>query len=146
MVDYMINKIILMLKKVFGINNNLILPQTSIEGVNDNIGNFNSAVLITNSSNTNKETKKSNSLDDKDLISYVYDDKSNTSVDSSKQVDNLAEETEFTYDEKKAIEMDKKIDYYKKNMDNLYNLSLREILELNFYYKIRIKKLEKKYK
>ena len=142
----MINKIILMLKKVFGINNNLILPQTSIEGVNDNISNFNSAVLITNSSNTNKETKKSNSLDDKDLISYVYDDKSNTSVDSSKQVDNLAEETEFTYDEKKAIEMDKKIDYYKKNMDSLYNLSLREILELNFYYKIRIKKLEKKYK
>ena len=146
MVDYMINKIILMLKKVFGINNNLILPQTSIEGVNDNISNFNSAVLITNSSNTNKETRKSNSLDDKDLISYVYDDKSNTSVDSSKQVDNLAEETEFTYDEKKAIEMDKKIDYYKKNMDSLYNLSLREILELNFYYKIRIKKLEKKYK
>ena len=38
--------------------------------------------------------------------------------------------------------MNKKIDYYKKNTDELYLLTLAEILEINFYYKKRLEKLE----
>lgn len=77
-------------------------------------------------------------LDDVDLVSYVFD------KDETKEKEVTAEEDEFEYDINKVEEMNKKIDYYKKNTDKLYLLELKEILELNFYYKKRVEKLENK--
>lgn len=137
----MIEKIIMLLKRVFGINSTKLLPQMSAEGVgNIKVSNF-SIVNSSNHENTERKSKPvENPIEEyigKDLISYVFDNKEELTDDSNKEM-------EFTYDIYKAEEMNKKIDYYKKHTDDLYSLPLEEILEMNYYYKIRVEKLEKK--
>ena len=81
-----------------------------------------------------KEQELGKDLSNSDLVSVALGKEETNREDVT--------EIEFEYDENKVQEMNKKIDYYKKNTDELYLLTLAEILEINFYYKKRLEKLE----
>lgn len=145
----MIDRLIYFLKKIFGFNSTKCLPAVELAG-NDlsvpNGNNFNLAVIkndIKNDMNNTdikfeeskgKEQELGEDLSNSDLVSAALGKEETHREDVT--------EIEFEYDENKVQEMNKKIDYYKKNTDELYLLTLAEILEINFYYKKRLEKLE----
>ena len=154
----MFDKIINVIKKIFKINSELYLPQTSFEGISNNYGNVSPLKIFKfeNSDNSNFTNNPiiSDTADDIidpkfigiDLLSYIQNgekDKDLDDIEEKNTIDNDSEE-KFEYDIKKAKQMNKLIDYYKKNLDELYNIPLNEIMEINFYYKKRIENLEKK--
>lgn len=137
----MLKKAMMLLKKVFGINNTKLLPQMSAEGVGSiNVSNFSLVSSNTPDIHENKARPVKDTIEEyigKDIISYVFDK-------DDEVADGSDEEIEFTYDIHKVDDMNKKIDYYKTHTDDLYSLPLNEILEMNFYYRIRVENLEKK--
>ena len=126
----MFDKIKKYLSKLFKINSNLYLPQASFEEVSNN-NYYVSPISIAKFENLNSESKSNNSTEkhgnDEECI-----------LDEDEYV--------FEYDIRRAEEMNKKIDYYKKHVEELYIIPLEEIEEINFYYKKRIEKLENKIK
>lgn len=137
----MLEKIIIFLKRIFNYNSTKYLPEISFAGLTGGYEvekNFHVVNFENNNLKIEEIKMSEEKLDDVDLVSYVFD------KDETKEKEVTAEEDDFEYDINKVEEMNKKIDYYKKNTDKLYLLELKEILELNFYYKKRVEKLENK--
>ena len=141
----MIDRLIYFLKKIFGFNSTKCLPAVELAGNDSSVlsgNNFNLAVIKNDMNNTDikfeeskgKEQELGEDLSNSDLVSVALGKEETNREDVT--------EIEFEYDENKVQEMNKKIDYYKKNTDELYLLTLAEILEINFYYKKRLEKLE----
>ena len=141
----MLEKIIYFLKRIFNFNSVKSLPAFDFAGNSGNLGTGKNINLVTvennNSDNTNDNKIEKNEsiqenqekdLSNVDLVSYALDQ------EESKE----ESENQFQYDINKVQEMNEKIDYYKKDTDKLYSLSLAEILEINFYYQKRIENLK----
>ena len=143
------DRLIYFLKKIFWFNSTKCLPAVELAGNDSSVpsgNNFNLAVIkndIKNDMNNTdikfeeskgKEQELGKDLSNSDLVSVALGKEETNREDVT--------EIEFEYDENKVQEMNKKIDYYKKNTDELYLLTLAEILEINFYYKKRLEKLE----
>lgn len=161
--ENMLKNVMKFLKKIFNYNATKCLPEArlQLEGnnsliLNNNFQNFyNEGKNINMASNTNlsdgdinylesyaENNINENGLKNIDLVDEIFCE--TTEKSKNEIIDNSSEENKFIYDINKLKEMDKKIDYYKKNTEELYKLSLDEISEMNFYYEKRVEKLEKK--
>lgn len=162
----MLEKLMEMFKRVFSYNKIAYLaePANAFEGLSNinTFANTNSNNIVNSTSSDVKQENIDNNEEDTylkeiDFLSFIFDDDEDVEVlenEESENMDYLNDDEEneevevkskkFVYDESKAIEMNKKIDYYKKNSDKIYTLSLEEIDEMNFYYEKRIEKLENK--
>lgn len=144
----MLNKLIYFLKKLLNFNSTKCLPVLDFVRNDASVtvgNNFNLADVENDiKSNTNttdikfKNTKDDEQELDEDLLNL---DLVSVAL-GQKEIEKDANKIEFKYNEDKIQEMNKKIDYYKKNTDELYSLTLAEILEINFYYQKRLEKLK----